>query len=127
MQGGESLQQSCERGGRIVVDIDRRIIDFVRGMSGFYLLSGGEGGTENTDLDVDLGFDAAEVEEVMAAYSKEFNVDMSGFDIKKYYPEDDSSLLDLINPFKKRVIHQVPDLNVRMLIVSAKAGRWLYS
>ena len=110
-----------------MVDIDRRVIDFVREMSGFYLLSGGEGGTENTDLDVDLGFDAAEVEEVMAAYSKEFNVDMSGFDIKKYYPEDDSSLLDLINPFKKRVIHQVPDLNVRMLIVSAKAGRWLYS
>ncbi|MBN3783384.1 DUF1493 family protein [Burkholderia sp. Ac-20345] len=110
-----------------MVDIDRQVIDFVRGKSGFYLLSGGRGITENTDLDVDLGFDAAEVEEVMKEYSEEFNVDMSGFDIKKYYPEDDSSLLDLINPFKKRVIHRVPDLNVRMLIVSAKAGRWLFS
>ncbi|WP_272148373.1 DUF1493 family protein [Burkholderia cepacia] len=74
-----------------------------------------------------MGFDAAEVEEVMREYSEEFNVDMSGFDIKKYYPDDDFLLLDLINPFRKRVVHHVPDLNVRMLIESAKAGRWLYS
>ncbi|WP_175696568.1 DUF1493 family protein [Burkholderia ambifaria] len=109
-----------------MVDIDRRVIDFVRRKSGFDLFSRGGGITENTDLDVDLGLDADEVEEMMKAYSAEFNVDISGFDIKKYYPEDDSSLLDLINPFKKRDVHRVPDLNVRMLIVSAKAGRWLF-
>jgi len=109
-----------------MVDIDRRVIDFVRRKSGFDLFSGGRGITENTDLDVDLGLDADEVEEMMKVYLEEFNVDISGFDIKKYYPEDDSSLRDLINPFKKRDVHRVPDLNVRMLIVSAKAGRWLF-
>lgn len=62
----------------------------------------------------------------MREYSVEFNVDVSEFDVKKYYPEDDLSLFDLINPFKKKAIHHVPDLNVRMLIASAKAGRWLY-
>ncbi|WP_447272586.1 DUF1493 family protein [Burkholderia sola] len=82
--------------------------------------------TESADLDLDLRFDDWRVEDLMRKYSAKFNVDISGFDIKKYYPEDDSSFLDLINPFKKKVIHRVPDLNVRMLIASAKAGRWLY-
>ncbi|MCA8236277.1 DUF1493 family protein [Burkholderia cenocepacia] len=109
-----------------MVDIDDRVIEFVRRKAGFSVASRGAGVAENTDLDVDLGFDAVEVEEVMMAYSEEFNVDMNGFDIKKYYPEDDFSLLDLINPFRKKVVHHVPDLNVRMLIESAKAGRWLY-
>ncbi|WP_196774779.1 DUF1493 family protein [Burkholderia cepacia] len=102
------------------------MIEFVRKKSGFSILSRAADITENTDLDADLGFDAAEVEEMMLEYSAEFDVDMSGFDIKRYYPEDDFSFLDLINPFKKKVIHRVPDLNVRMLITSAKAGRWLY-
>ncbi|WP_175885672.1 DUF1493 family protein [Burkholderia sp. BCC0044] len=110
-----------------MVDIDRRVIDFVRRKAGFSVMPRGVSIAENTDLDADLGFDVAEVEEVMREYSEEFNVDMSGFDIKKYYPEDDFSLLDLINPFRKRVVHHVPDLNVRMLIESAKAGRWLYN
>ncbi len=110
-----------------MVDIDGRVIDFIRMKAGFSVMLKAASITENTDLDVDLSFDAAEVDEVMRAYSEEFNVDMSGFDIKKYYPEDDFSFLDLLNPFRKRVVHQVPDLNVRMLIASAKAGRWLYS
>ncbi|WP_157648342.1 DUF1493 family protein [Burkholderia ubonensis] len=102
------------------------MIEFVRKKSGFSILSRAADITENTDLDADLDFDAAEVEEMMLEYSAEFNVDVSEFDIKRYYPEDDFSFLDLINPFKKKVIHRVPDLNVRMLITSAKAGRWLY-
>ncbi|OJA49084.1 DUF1493 family protein [Burkholderia ubonensis] len=109
-----------------MVDLESRVIEFVRKKSGFSILSRAADITENTDLDADLDFDAAEVEEMMLEYSAEFNVDVSGFDIKKYYPEDDFSFLDLINPFKKKVIHRVPDLNVRMLIISAKAGRWLY-
>ncbi|WP_175836635.1 DUF1493 family protein [Burkholderia anthina] len=110
-----------------MVDVDGRVIDFVKKKAGFSVTPRDAGITENTDLDVDLDFDAAEVEQVMREYSEEFNVDMSGFDIKKYYPEDDVSFLDLLNPFRKKVVHQVPDLNVRMLIASAKAGRWLYS
>ncbi|KVH65673.1 hypothetical protein WJ41_26200 [Burkholderia ubonensis] len=109
-----------------MVDLESRVIEFVRKKSGFSILSRAADITENTDLDADLDFDAAEVEEMMLEYSAEFNVDVSGFDIKKYYPEDDFSFLDLINPFKKKVVHRVPDLNVRMLITSAKAGRWLY-
>ncbi|KVP17677.1 hypothetical protein WJ85_09815 [Burkholderia ubonensis] len=109
-----------------MVDLESRVIEFVRKKSGFSILSRSADITENTDLDAGLDFDAAEVEEMMLEYSAEFNVDVSGFDIKKYYPEDDFSFLDLINPFKKKVIHRVPDLNVRMLITSAKAGRWLY-
>ncbi|KVM11219.1 hypothetical protein WL05_29770 [Burkholderia ubonensis] len=109
-----------------MVDLESRVIEFVRKKSGLSILSRAADITENTDLDADLDFDAAEVEEMMLEYSAEFNVDVSGFDIKKYYPEDDFSFLDLINPFKKKVIHRVPDLNVRMLIISAKAGRWLY-
>ncbi|AOI71570.1 DUF1493 family protein [Burkholderia ubonensis] len=109
-----------------MVDIESSVIEFVRKKSGFSVLSRAADITENSDLDADLDFDAAEVEEMMLEYSAEFNVDVSQFDIKKYYPEDDFSFLDLINPFKKKVVHRVPDLNVRMLITSAKAGRWLY-
>ncbi|WP_080401509.1 DUF1493 family protein [Burkholderia ubonensis] len=109
-----------------MVDIESSVIEFVRKKSGFSVLSRAADITENSDLDADLDFDAAEVEEMMLEYSVEFNVDVSQFDIKKYYPEDDFSFLDLINPFKKKVVHRVPDLNVRMLITSAKAGRWLY-
>ncbi|KVC83413.1 DUF1493 family protein [Burkholderia ubonensis] len=109
-----------------MVDLESRVIEFVRKKSGFSILSRAADITENTDLDADLDFDAAEVEEMMREYSAEFNIDVSEFDIKKYYPEDDFSFLDLLNPFKKKVIHRVPDLNVRMLITSAKAGRWLY-
>ncbi|WP_241650378.1 DUF1493 family protein, partial [Rosenbergiella collisarenosi] len=32
----------------------------------------------------------------------------------------------LLNPFKKRAPIPVPDFTLRMLIESAKAGRWLY-
>ncbi|WP_198390962.1 DUF1493 family protein [Burkholderia ubonensis] len=109
-----------------MVDIEIRVIEFVRKKSGFSIFPRAIRITENTDLDTDLDFDAAEVEEMMLEYSAEFNVDVSQFDIKKYYPEDDFSFPDLINPFKKKVVHRVPDLNVRMLITSAKAGRWLY-
>ncbi|WP_275922843.1 DUF1493 family protein [Burkholderia sola] len=109
-----------------MVDIERRVVEFIRKKSGLSISSTVNEITENTDLDLDLSFGDCEVEDLMREYSVKFNVDISGFDIKKYYPEDDSSFLDLINPFKKKVIHRVPDLNVRMLIASAKAGRWLY-
>jgi len=109
-----------------MVDLEKRVVKFIRKKSGFSVSFMVDEITENTDLDLDLNFDDCEVEELMREYSVEFNVDMSRFDIKKYYPEDDSSFFDLINPFKKKVIHRVPDLNVRMLIASAKAGRWLY-
>ncbi|WP_176730241.1 DUF1493 family protein [Burkholderia sp. A2] len=102
------------------------MIEFIGKKSGFSISFMADGITERTDLDLDLRFDDCEVEDLMWEYSAKFNVDISGFDIKKYYPEDDSSFLDLINPFKKKVIHRVPDLNVRVLIASAKAGRWLY-
>ncbi|HHL4081915.1 TPA: DUF1493 family protein [Burkholderia sola] len=102
------------------------MIEFIRKKSGFSISFMADEITESADLDLDLRFDDWRVEDLMRKYSAKFNVDISGFDIKKYYPEDDSSFLDLINPFKKKVIHRVPDLNVRMLIASAKAGRWLY-
>ncbi|MDN7934015.1 DUF1493 family protein [Burkholderia metallica] len=109
-----------------MADLQKRVIEFIRKKSGFSISFMVDEITESTDLDLDLGFDDCEVEELMREYSVKFNVDISGFDIKRYYPEDDSSFLDLINPFKKKVIHRVPDLNVRMLIASAKAGCWLY-
>ncbi|MCA8243166.1 DUF1493 family protein [Burkholderia sp. AU32262] len=109
-----------------MVDLEKRVIEFVRKKSGLPISFVVDEITEGTDLDLDLSFDDCEVEDLMREYSVKFNVDLSGFDIKKYYPADDSSFLDLINPFKKKVIHRVPDLNVRMLIASAKAGRWLY-
>ncbi|WP_081103827.1 DUF1493 family protein [Burkholderia anthina] len=109
-----------------MVDLEKRVIEFVRKKSGLPISFVVDEITEGADLDLDLSFDDCEVEDLMREYSVKFNVDVSGFDIKKYYPEDDSSFLDLINPFKKKVIHRVPDLNVRMLIASAKAGRWLY-
>ncbi|WP_175923537.1 DUF1493 family protein [Burkholderia latens] len=109
-----------------MVDLDKRVIEFVRNKSGFSISFIADEITEITDLDTDLDFDDFEVEELMREYSVRFDVDISGFDIKKYYPEDDYSFFDLINPFKKKVIHRIPDLNVRMLIASAKAGRWLY-
>ncbi|NTZ85651.1 DUF1493 family protein [Burkholderia metallica] len=109
-----------------MVDLEKKVIEFIRKKSGFSMSFVADEITESTDLDLDLNFDDCEVEDLMREYSVKFNVDVSGFDIKKYYPEDDSSFFDLINPFKKKVIHRVPDLNVRMLIASAKAGRWLY-
>lgn len=75
-----------------------------------------------TDLDTDLGIDELEAEDLMNDFFTQFNVERGSFRIETYYPPGTFSL----NPFAKKTLIPVPDFTIRMLVESAKAGRWLF-
>ncbi|AHG21484.1 hypothetical protein Z042_19115 [Chania multitudinisentens RB-25] len=68
--------------------------------------------------------------EIMEEYFELFKVDITGFNFMKYWPQEISiisALLSLLKPRSKCNKNQEPEpLTIRMLIESAKAGRWLY-
>jgi len=107
----------------MVDDIEQRVYELVRPYAGFYLFKRKQVHlTPDTDLDTDLSIDELEAEDLMEEFFKEFNVEKASFNIKTYFPDVPFSLVFL----KKREPVQVPDFTLRMLIESAKAGRWLY-
>nr|WP_196755103.1 DUF1493 family protein [Burkholderia anthina] len=65
-----------------MVDLEKRVIEFVRKKSGLPISFWVDEIAEGADLDLDLSFDDCEVEDLMREYSVKFNVDLSGFDIK---------------------------------------------
>jgi len=111
-----------------MVNLEDEVINFIKKKAGASIFNKHKI-TLESDLDTDLCFDSNEVEEILQEYTVVFGVDMRNFDIKIYYPDDDISIFDALNPFKKRkrTVNEVPDLNIRMLVESAKAGRWLYA
>lgn len=103
----------------MVEELEERIYKLVRKHYGFYLFKRPIL-TPETDFDSDLKLDDDEAEKLMNEFFEKFNVDRGNFNINSYYPEQPSNLLKTLIPVP------VPDFKIRMLIESAKAGRWLY-
>lgn len=82
--------------------------------------------TPDSDIDTDVGIDLPKAEELMEEFFDVFSVDKTGFDIEKYYlaPPLTTLLKNLFS--REKDIPVVPEFTIRMLIESAKAGRWLY-
>lgn len=104
--------------------LEQLIYELVRSHDGIYIFKKKEL-TPTTDLDADLQLEDDEALALMDDFFAKFNVDRGNFAITTYYPPA-PALKDLLNPFRKVDIPQVPDFNIGMLIESAKAGRWLY-
>ncbi|CNE57920.1 DUF1493 family protein [Yersinia mollaretii] len=104
--------------------LEQRIYELVRSHDGIYLFKKKEL-TPATDLDSDLHLEDDEAQALMDDFFTRFSVDRGSFSITTYYPPE-PPLSDLLNPFSKSDIPQVPDFTIAMLIESAKAGRWLY-
>ncbi|WP_241582822.1 MULTISPECIES: DUF1493 family protein [Rosenbergiella] len=103
--------------------IEQRVYELVRPYAGTYLFNLKKVElTPDTDLDTDLSIDELEVEDLMNNFFDKFDVTRGNFKLQTYYPYEPF----LLNPFKKRAPIPVPDFTLRMLIESAKAGRWLY-
>lgn len=62
--------------------------------------------------------------DIMNEYFKRFDVDPSGFDFYRYWPEETFILYALFTSGKDG--DEPEPLTLRMLAESAKAGRWLY-
>ncbi|NUU65107.1 DUF1493 family protein [Enterobacteriaceae bacterium BIT-l23] len=107
----------------MVDGIENRIYELVRPYAGVYVFKRKEVElTPDTDFDTDLSMDVSEAEDMMDEFFKSFDVDRGNFNINTYYPDTPFSW----NPFKKIEPIPVPDFTIRMLIESAKAGKWLY-
>ncbi|MEW6483873.1 MAG: DUF1493 family protein [Pseudomonadota bacterium] len=60
-------------------------------------------------------------------YFESLNIDSSGFNFRKYFPNEGIRFLPnrILPEYLKTDYHQPEPLTVSMLIASAKAGRWL--
>ena len=69
-----------------------------------------------------------EASDFLNEYFSVCNVDSSGFEFCRYFPNEGIWFLpDIILPdYLKTDQHQPEPLTIQMLIESAKAGRWLY-
>jgi hypothetical protein len=105
-------------------DIAQRVIEMITIQGGEYMFRKKKYDTytASSSIHYDVQLDQDDVEELIEDYVKEFNVDMSGFNLQTYYPEIKASW----NPFKKQIV-DVPELTIDMFIQSAKAGKWLYN
>jgi hypothetical protein len=104
--------------------LEQQIYELVRSHDGIYLFKKKEL-TPVTDLDSDLGLEEDEAQALMDDFFSKFGVERGQFSITTYYPPE-PSLINLLNPFHKSDIPQVPDFTIGMLMKSAEAGRWLY-
>ncbi|WP_147200857.1 DUF1493 family protein [Pantoea sp. CCBC3-3-1] len=107
----------------MVDNIEQRVIDLVTRHSGAYVFRKKKYDTYTAESNIhfDVRLDIDDTEELMDEFFTEFNVERGDFNLKKYYPDVPFSW----NPFKKHLV-DVPNFTIRMLIESAKAGRWLY-
>ena len=108
----------------MVENIEQRVIALVTRYSGKYMFRKKKYDTytASSSIHFDVKLDQDDVEELIKDYSREFNVNMTDFDIATYYPEVKLSW----NPFKKPELVDIPELTIDMFIQSAKAGKWLY-
>ena len=103
--------------------IEPKVYELVKPYAGTYLFNLKKVElTPDTDLDTDLSIDELEAEDLMNDFFMEFSVERGHFKIETYYPSAPLTR----NPFRKPPPIPVPDFTIRMLIESAKAGRWLY-
>lgn len=105
-------------------DIAQRVLRMFSVRAGAYMFRRKKYDTYTAEANIhfDVQLDQDDVEELVEEFSKEFGVDMSGFNLETYYPEVKHSW----NPFKKPDPVDIPEFTIDMFIQSAKAGKWLY-
>jgi hypothetical protein len=75
----------------------------------------------------DLGVSVEECEDFLEAFFAKFSIDGRNFDLSDYYPWTGIPFIPrFLTPKKLRQQKLAKPLTVRMLLESAKAGRWLY-
>ncbi|PJJ83343.1 DUF1493 family protein [Mucilaginibacter auburnensis] len=75
-------------------------------------------------LEKDLGVFGDDTIDLLLMYCKEFNVDLSGFDVRKYVsPEGDTLLPAIIRLLTGRKNHKQADISVLNLINGVLEGR----
>lgn len=80
--------------------------------------------TRETYLEKDLGISGDDAIEFLLDYGKKFNVNMSGFDFKKYFtPEGDSLLPTIIKTISGKKESKIKELTVGDLERGIIAGR----
>ncbi|MEQ4530954.1 MAG: DUF1493 family protein [Mixta sp.] len=80
----------------------------------------------DTDLRKDVRLDSEDALDLIEEYAMKYNIAVSDIPFTKYFPNE-KSLFDIFTPkHLKSTGEKVEPLTVRMLIESAKAGRWLY-
>ncbi|EMX8597552.1 DUF1493 family protein [Enterobacter hormaechei] len=80
------------------------------------------------ELDSDLfGSPGDDLHDALNRFEKEFNVDLSGVNWSRYFPWQNTPLLQRWFNLKREEVEatRIP-LTVRMFAESAKAGKWLY-
>lgn len=81
-----------------------------------------------TELYRDMGMVQDEASDFFNAYFDKFPIESGNFDFLKYFPNKGDWLIpNIFLPKSIRPTGQKPaPLTIRMLLKSAKAGRWLY-
>lgn len=107
----------------MVDTIEQRVIALVTRHSGVYMFRKKKYDTYSAESNIlfDVRLDVDDAEDLMDEFFTEFNVERGNFKLQTYYPDIPISW----NPFKKTLV-DIPDFTIRMLIESAKDGRWLY-
>ena len=76
-------------------------------------------------LNVDLGVDGDDAEELLRAYREKFRVDMSGFDFHRYFGDEPDAVSLFLLLWRLLTGDEKPEpLFVRDLVRSAQLGRW---
>ncbi|WON78427.1 DUF1493 family protein [Serratia sp. UGAL515B_01] len=66
-------------------------------------------------------------DETMKDYFDKFSVNADNFNFLRYWPYEKGIIPNFLRPKSMRITKQEPEpLTIRMLVESAKAGRWLY-
>ncbi|MBT0728736.1 DUF1493 family protein [Rosenbergiella nectarea] len=67
-------------------------------------------------------------DDILNDYFKRFNVESSAFDLLLYWPYEKGFLPNVLRPLSQKIPDVPPKpLTLRMLVESAKAGRWLFN
>lgn len=82
----------------------------------------------NSRLLQDLGVDGDDAADVLAAFSKKFNVDLSGLELSRHFgPEASFNPLTWLGQLLTRGRSKPITITVKDLVISARRGRWAKS
>lgn len=110
-------------------DIEKGIIDLLRQYKGVSIFTLKQYSiTPDSDLNKDLRLAPEDAYDLFAEYFEKFSVDCSRFNFLNYFPNDGGLLFPccFIPKSVRPTGKQAESITVKMLIESAKAGRWLY-
>ncbi|MGC2780178.1 MAG: DUF1493 family protein, partial [Bradyrhizobium sp.] len=96
----------------------QQILDFVRAETGTRMQI-----SDETDIAGDLGVDGAEAHELMLAFQRAFDVDLSGFEFDRHFGPEGLSLTGLVLTVLRLRRPRLP-LTIAALVDAARQKRW---